>query len=97
MINKLKEESGILLKPRLLQDMEYAVNEAATIANTLQKVREKQKTQLLKLRAIRKNMEIAINYKTTQEIEKLTPALSRASGLHRERPEGMSALEDRLP
>lgn len=73
-----------MLKPRLLKDMEYAVKEVESTANALQRVREKQKTQLSKLRAIRKNMEVAINCRMGQEIEKLTPALSRASGFQKE-------------
>lgn len=67
MINKLREESGILFKSKMLQDMEHALHETEITKTFLKKIREQQKTQLGKLRAIRKNMEIVGNYRALQD------------------------------
>lgn len=57
MINKIREESGILFKPKLLRDLENATHEVENIENALNDVKEQQRTQLFQLRAIRKNIE----------------------------------------
>lgn len=63
MVNKIRDETGILLYPTLLKDMEDTIEEANTTKKLLTKVKESQKTQLSQLRAIRKNIESTQNYR----------------------------------
>lgn len=94
MINKLREETGILFKPRLLEDMENAINEVETTEKLLKEMQEKQKTQLSQLRAIRKNIEVATNYKMLSTEEKIRGGpskvfskMSTTAGLCKGRPQ----------
>lgn len=76
MINRLKENCGILFKPKLIQDMENSIKEAEINEQTLKEVKDKQKTHIARLRAIRKNIELMTNYKALSEKAKLSGASS---------------------
>lgn len=87
MINKLREETGILFKPKLLEDMENAIQEADTTVNALKEMKEKQETQLSQLRAIRKNIEIVTNYKMLPTAEERMRTANAPSRIFKGRPE----------
>lgn len=84
MINKLREETGVLFKPKLLEDMENAISEVETTEDVLKEMQAKQKTQLSQLRAIRKNIEVATNYRMLPTEDKLLSKSSR--GVYKGRP-----------
>lgn len=67
MVNKIREQSGILLYPTLLKDMENTIEEANTTKQFLADIKENQKTQLSQLRAIRKNIEIAQTFRILEK------------------------------
>lgn len=86
MTNKLREETGILFKPTLLRDMENAIHESKSREFALNEVKEKQKTQLMQLRAIRKNIEVATNYKALEKATNVRKMSSKLFAVHKKKP-----------
>lgn len=53
---KLKEESGLLTKPKLLQDMETSMTEVKLYDKTLEKVKNEYNQKTQQIRNLRKNI-----------------------------------------
>lgn len=60
--------------------METAIHEVETADKVLTEIKEKQKTQITQLRAIRKNIEVATNIRMTEK-----ERLPRSSSIHASR------------
>ncbi|XP_044759681.1 coiled-coil domain-containing protein 96-like isoform X2 [Coccinella septempunctata] len=72
---KLKEESGLLTKPKLLQDMETSMQEATLYEKTLEKVKQEYNEKTQQIRNLRKNIayEMVMSKKQHRERKKKMP------------------------
>lgn len=97
MINKLIDETGILFRPKMLKDMENAIQEVETTEEVLRNMQVKQKTQLSQLRAIRKNMEAATNFRMLNTDNKAGVSrrsfLKTTKGVYKGRARGSRSFE----